>query len=407
MRVKEFIILLISGLFLGLLVDLVLIPSWSGVVLITVIAMGMSWHYQNALREKMKSQQQTLQTQIRSSTKDARLKEKQILTILGNIPSPLAMLDKYGTIVLYNQSFNRFISCEEAEELNYRDERIDSEIRLFLKEAYLSESAIVHHVIFNGIDYQCLSVPIQQKDRFSGCLLVFQDITQAMEKERMQKRFIADASHELKTPIAAIKGMIEILNREDFDDSQTEKEFHQQIEKETCRLEAIVQDLLKLSRLSVNQTTLSRVSVNLETLFQEVLDEFVQQAKKKEVKLTYNIGVRGEFMLDEVKMHQALSNLVANALTHSAANEIILGASLVNGSLQLSVKDNGCGIAEEHLPKLFERFYRVDTHRNRETGGSGLGLAIVKSIVLAHHGEIQVASLPNQGTEFLLNLPIE
>ena len=405
MRLRELIILAALTLLLGLLCSFGVLSAWLALGMMALAAGILSWFAQDQLRQNMKSKEQTLQTQLRISDKDASLKGQQIMTILTNIPSPLAMMDSYGHLLLYNEGFSRFLSEETEEPLTYRDKRIDGEIALFLKEAYLSESAMVRNIHFNGIDFQCLSVPIQEKGRFTGCLLLFQDITQAMEKERMQKRFIADASHELKTPIAAIKGMIEILNRDDFDDEPTMKEFHRQIQKETQRLENIVADLLQLSRLSMNRMLLDRQPCQVSELFENLISEVRHEARQRQVQLEVDVQVNRPFSLDAQKMHQALANLVTNALYHSGATIIRLSAYMQKGRLMLAVSDNGCGIDQKHIDRIFERFYRVEPSRSRANGGSGLGLAIVRAIVNAHEGEIEVTSELGKGTRFCISLP--
>lgn len=408
MSIREFGILSLATLLLAALCETQGLNPALALVLLAATAALLSWHYQDQLRQKAKTKEQSLRTQAKISAKDASLKQQQILSILTNIPSPLAMMDSYGHVVLYNEGFSRFLTEENDQEMTYRDERIDFEIRSFLKEAYLSESAIVRNLHHNGIDFQCLSVPIYEKNRFSSCLLVFQDITQAMEKERMQKRFIADASHELKTPIAAIKGMIEILNRDGFSDPEIMTEFHHQIQKENERLEQIVADLLQLSRLSAGKTVLDRSDCDVNVLFQDAVREVktIAQARQIELRFDNQTGDHQHFWLDGKKMHQVLVNLLTNAIVHSGASAVTLTAQDHNGQLKLDVADDGCGIDQKHLERIFERFYRIDTHRSRQSGGSGLGLAIVKAIVDAHGGEIEVTSSPGRGTRFEIMLPL-
>ena len=406
MKTSEALILIVTVAGLALFCAQGLLEAWSALVLLGLVAMALLWHSQDTLRETMRTKEQTLKTQVRSSAKDASLKQQQIMTILTNIPSPLAMMDSYGHLILYNEGFSRFLSEEGEEEFTYRDERIAPEVQLFLKEAYLSENAIVRNLCYNHVDFQCLSVPIQENGRFTGCLLVFQDITQAMEKERMQKRFIADASHELKTPIAAIKGMIEILNRDDFDDPKTMKDFHIQIEKETKRLEMIVADLLKLSRLSMSTLALELSPCEISGLFDSLIKEAAPQAKSQGVIVEAEDQTHETFWLDEQKIHQALANLLNNALAHSQPEHIRMQARRQDHWLVLTVSDDGCGIDAKHLDRIFERFYRVDKSRSRASGGSGLGLAIVKAIVSAHQGDIEVDSEVGRGSRFVIRLPI-
>lgn len=376
-----------------------------GLLILVAVGTYQLYIFRRRLVLDFRRQEQTYQSKIEGTTKDMHLMESQIETVFNNIPSPLALMDTYGELVLFNQSFHRFLVIEKLQNLDYRSEFIDSGIRLFLKESYLTEKAIVRNVDFNGIDFQCLSVPINENNRYAGCLLVFQDITQAMEKERLQKRFIADASHELKTPIAAIKGMIEILNRSEFNDEEIMHDFHHQIQKETDRLEMIVSDLLQLSKLSSSQVLIQKSMTNLNQLIESCLHE-IKKAESLEIALTLE-GDLATVQLDEAKMHQVFINLLKNACMHSGAQHITVRVKDAKNEVEIRIKDDGCGINQNDLDHIFERFYRVDTHRARSSGGSGLGLAIVKSIVSAHQGEIRVLSEVGKGTEFIIGLPKE
>lgn len=404
MKLTDFLLLPVVSIAL-LMINQVTPLSLNHVVLILLgSACYQLFMIHRRLSMNFELQERSYKSKLEGTTKDMHLMESQLDTVFNNIPSPLALMDTYGHLVLMNHSFDRFLKGEGSSNLDYRNKRIDSEIRLFLKESYLTEKAIVRNVDFNGIDFQCLSVPINENGRYAGCLLVFQDITQAVEKERMQKRFIADASHELKTPIAAIKGMIEILNRTDFNDEEILNDFHQQIEKESIRLEMIVTDLLQLSRLSSGQILLQKESTDINQLIQSTIDE-VRSSEKNEVIIQREGQIRKPVMLDGAKIHQVISNLLKNACMHSGATQITVSIYEHSETIAICVRDNGCGINQADLEHIFERFYRIDTHRARSSGGSGLGLAIVKSIVNAHHGEIKVMSEIGKGSEFIITLP--
>ncbi len=200
--------------------------------------------------------------------------------------------------------------------------------------------------------------------------------------------------------------MIEILNRDDFDDPKTMKDFHIQIEKETKRLEMIVADLLKLSRLSMSTLALELSPCEISGLFDSLIKEAAPQAKSQGVIVEAEDQTHETFWLDEQKIHQALANLLNNALAHSQPEHIRMQARRQDHWLVLTVSDDGCGIDAKHLDRIFERFYRVDKSRSRASGGSGLGLAIVKAIVSAHQGEIEVDSEVGRGSRFVIRLPI-
>ncbi len=406
MKITDFLLVPLVAFLILLFSSTISFSLFSVVLILTAAASYELYVIHRRLTQNFKQQERSFISKLEGTAKDMHLVESQLETVFNNIPSPLALLDTYGQLVLVNHSFDRFLKAVPSKLLDYRDELIDPAIRLFLKESYLTEKAIVRNVDFNGIDFQCLSVPIQENSRYAGCLLIFQDITQAVEKERMQKRFIADASHELKTPIAAIKGMIEILNRRDFDDEEVMRDFHLQIEKETHRLERIVSDLLQLSRLSAGQILLQKEAVNVTELIENVIHE-IPISEKKGIEIQVHSTIQSLVWLDRDRIHQVIGNLLKNACLHSGATEVMITVFELEKEIEIQIHDNGCGISATDLEHIFERFYRVDTHRARSSGGSGLGLAIVKSIVNAHHGEVKVLSEVGKGTQFNLTLPKE
>ena len=202
----------------------------------------------------------------------------------------------------------------------------------------------------------------------------------------MQKRFIADASHELKTPIAVIKGMVEILNREDFDDEETRREFMDQIEQEINRLDILVKDLLQLSRLSLSTVLLEREKTDLCLVIDKAVKSLEKKAEKKGLRIVKEYQNHDLVFCDPLKMSQVVLNLLSNAIKYSDRGTITLKTREEGSWYVLQVRDEGHGIVAEDLEKIFDRFYRVDDDRSRSSGGSGLGLSIVKSIVEAHHG---------------------
>lgn len=407
MKAKVIVLMLLIS-FTGYLLEMAnVLSGFVVLVLITAIFIALFYHAQSDFESQLDKQEESYLLEIKATTKDADLKRKQLITMATNIPSPLALLDRSGEIVMHNQSFARFLKESPKQNLQFNDALIESEIRLFIKESYLSEKAMVKNIHINTIDFQSIAVPIHENNRYAGCLLVFQDITQVVEKERVQKRFIADASHELKTPIAAIKGMIEILNRPDFNDDQIRCEFNQQISKETMRLEAIVSDLLQLSRLSINTPLLQLQPTDLHGIVSNCVQEARKLIGDKKLQIVEVNTLSGNVLCDALKMHQAVNNLIMNAIQYSDDGIIEVSGIQINDQVIISVKDQGIGIEAQDLNQIFERFYRVDKHRARISGGSGLGLAIVASIAQAHLGSIQVESEVGKGSCFTMKLPFK
>ncbi len=273
-----------------------------------------------------------------------------------------------------------------------------------MKTEYSHEKFSAFDAIIGETRYQISSVPITSDIRYFGSLILFQDVTQFMEGERMQQRFIADASHELKTPIAAIKGMIEILRRPDFKDLETQTAFLSQIEKENRRLESLVNDLIQMSRLSsgkiILQKTVFKVYDVLFSCFQSVLGQLSAQQITWAIEGDHHL----EIYADAMKFTQIIQNLLNNAISHSQGKSIHARYEQADGTFTLWFSDTGNGIAPDDLNHIFERFYRGSFSRNRQSGGSGLGLAITKQLVEAHQGTIDVESTLGKGTTFVLKL---
>lgn len=355
------------------------------------------------LEEKSKAENKELQNEIKMTTKDAYLKQKQLMTMISNIPFPLLLLDANGKVVLYNSSFNQFRDNKEEKSIDYMNNDCHYEVSEFLKDAYIFEKQTEKMISVGDKTYEAISVPVTTKGKFSGCVILFQDITLAKERESMQKQFIADASHELKTPISVIKGMVEILNRDDFDDEKTRVEFMHQIEKESRRLEIIVRDLLQLSRLSKDNLILKRKSFDFTEIIEESKKSFQRLADEKGLHFDVDYQSHEKVFVDRDLSITLMNNLISNAIKYSDQGTIHITTKEVNEEYVIEIKDEGVGLSQEDCEKVFERFYRVDKARSRASGGSGLGLSIVKSIVDAHGGKIKVESELGKGTTFFIH----
>ncbi len=344
---------------------------------------------------KIKNRQQELDLQVKS---------RQIETIAFNLPFPLCLMDKDGKIVLHNQRFLQFVISNETP-LEYNSESYHPEIGKFIKDAYVREEAQTKTFNYNGTDIQALSIPVFE-DRKAGWLFMFLDITKILEGERLQKRFLADASHELKTPLSVIMGMIEILNRPNFKDEEIMKDFLNQIEVESQRMDNILSDLLSISKISANKVVLYLEPINLKELIEEVYTPLKLALREKNLSFTMEIDETIVLNLDHQKAYQIFSNLLINAIKFTEEGSISIKARISNPYCIIEVQDTGVGIKEDDQKYLFERFFRADNSRARTSGGSGLGLAIVKSSVIAHKGEIEVSSVYEKGSLFTVKLPL-
>lgn len=225
--------------------------------------------------------------------------------------------------------------------------------------------------------------------------------------EEMRKDFVANVSHELRTPLSIIKGYVETLLDDPPPDRETERQFLRTIHKHSAQLEALINDLLDLSALESQKAKLRFEAVSLRAVAGAVVGELAAAASQKTILVTLEIpsnfpAVRA----DEQRLQQVFTNLLENAVKYTqTGGRVTVSARETGSEIEVCVADNGSGIAPEHLPHIFERFYRVDKARSREVGGTGLGLSIVKHIVQVHGGRVWVESELGKGSKFFFTLP--
>jgi two-component system phosphate regulon sensor histidine kinase PhoR len=241
-----------------------------------------------------------------------------------------------------------------------------------------------------------------------GAVMVLHDVTDIRRLENIRRDFVANVSHELKTPITTIKGFVETLRDGAIDDREHAHRFLDIIANNGDRLHAIIEDLLSLSRLEQAEQ-IARL-VRQETVLKQVIERAVRgcgaKAESRQVTVTTACDPELRLSVNASLIEQAIVNLLDNAINYSKAGSTIhIDASRRADEVTVCVQDEGIGIPQEHLPRLFERFYRVDKARSRERGGTGLGLAIVKHIAQVHGGQVSVVSTLGEGSTFTLHLP--
>lgn len=232
-----------------------------------------------------------------------------------------------------------------------------------------------------------------------GAVLVLHDLTEVRRLEEVRRDFVANVSHELKTPLTSISGYAETLAGPEVDEA-TRRRFVTTILSNTQRMIRLVDDLLDLARIEGGRWNLSRVDIHLTALASESWEQFSSKAAARQVHFALDIAPGAErVFVDADALRQILANLFDNALRYVPdAGHIALRAASQDGGVLLTVTDDGIGISAEHLPRIFERFYRVDPSRSREAGGTGLGLSIVRRMVEAHGGRVSAESAPREGT---------
>jgi two-component system phosphate regulon sensor histidine kinase PhoR len=237
---------------------------------------------------------------------------------------------------------------------------------------------------------------------------VLHDVTELRRLENIRREFVANVSHELKTPVTAIKGFVETLRDGALDDRPQAERFLDIVARHSERLQAIIEDLLSLSRLEQEEKTaeLARMETACVDVLQAAVQDCAVKAEARHIAVSVTCDVSLRAHINAPLIEQAVVNLLDNAINYSKAGSTVWIEAAQDGpDIMIHVRDQGVGIPQQHLSRLFERFYRVDKARSREHGGTGLGLAIVKHIALAHNGRISVTSAVGKGSTFTLHLP--
>jgi len=273
---------------------------------------------------------------------------------------------------------------------------VDSEFQFYERE---SKVVKVKGTILRDIDEKAI-----------GALIVFNDITKIRQLENFRKDFVANVSHEIRTPLTVILGSVEALLDGALENPDDTQRFMKTIAKHSDRLNALVNDILDLSKIEQLERgeSLEIVDYPMELLINTVIDLCRESAEKKNISITVNkFEKKLSARMNHQLLEQALVNLLVNAIKYSEANkEIEITIRQVKTRMIVSIKDNGYGIEQSHIGRLFERFYRVDKARTRQEGGTGLGLAIVKHIAQVHNGEIRTESVFGEGSTFSLIIPV-
>jgi two-component system phosphate regulon sensor histidine kinase PhoR len=260
--------------------------------------------------------------------------------------------------------------------------------------------------------YELHVAPLRQREAVygsdvRGAVGVFFDITRLEQLERVRQEFLSNVSHELRTPLTAILTFVETLEDVDAEDRETARRFLSVIRRNAERMNALINDILELSAIEAGTVAVEPAQAPLSSLVNECFTALASRAEARGVRLVNDVGREVFVRADARRLEQMLINLVDNAVKYTrAGGEVRVSHEREAGRDRVRVADTGEGIAAEHLPRIFERFYRVDRARSREMGGTGLGLAIVKHLARAHGGEATARSEPGRGSVFTVELPV-
>lgn len=345
-------------------------------------------------------------------TLDEISSEKEKLdVIISNMADGLIAVDDDSNIIHYNPSFLRMLNLkEEHMKLDYDKLMLKFSDKLTYKSVKELKShkgsGIIEFKSGKALKATYTTLRRGEKEA-SGLVLVLQDITENRRLELMRREFVANVSHELKTPITTIKSYTETLLDGALEEEELAKNFLNVINGESDRMARLVRDLLQLSHMDNKKLDWKFEKVNLHHIVMDVLKKLDLKIKEKNQQLEYEYTKKMVYVNgDKDKLEQVVLNLVTNAIKYTPKNgEINLKLYTKNSKGIFLVKDNGMGIPKESLGRIFERFYRVDKARSRDLGGTGLGLSIVKHIIDEHKGKIAVRSKVSQGSEFKIFLP--
>lgn len=349
--------------------------------------------------------------QLSKMLEDLAVSESTMRTVVSGMTDGIILTDPGGTVVLFNQAAERAlgIRADQALGRTVLDATLHMQLSDMVKRALDEREASTAEITLLYPQRRVLSAfvsPVETDRGIIGSVVVFHDLTEARRVEQMRREFIANASHELKTPLSSIRLMAESLLAGAKDDPEVEDQFLNVIASETDRLVAIVEDMLQLSAIEARETALRREEVFLSVPLQKVLETILPRLEAKSQKLTVDVPDGARFVGDAEAVERVLANLLDNAVKYTPdGGSISVSAEMEGGRLVIRVADTGIGIPEEHQSRIFERFYRVDKARSRALGGTGLGLSIVKHLVEAMGGSVSVESAPGRGSTFTVVLP--
>ncbi|MGE3540038.1 MAG: two-component system histidine kinase PnpS [Candidatus Tectimicrobiota bacterium] len=336
--------------------------------------------------------------------------------ILASMHEGVLALDTDERVMTVNPAAEALLGVRETQAKGHTIQEVVRNIALqrLLVAAMQSPEPTMADLVLRGSEerfIQATATALRDAQRRElGVLVVLNDVTQLRRLENIRRDFVANVSHELKTPITSIKGFIETLRDGALEEPETAERFLGIVARHADRLHAIIEDLLTLSRLDQHREDyeIPRSDTALEEVLQGAMLDCAAKAEARGVSMVPRCAPTLRAFVNAPLLEQALANLLDNAITYSKPEgQVWINAQQEAEALVIAVRDTGPGIAREHLDRIFERFYRVDKARSREHGGTGLGLAIVKHIAQVHGGQVTVASTVGQGSTFTLRLPCQ
>jgi len=347
----------------------------------------------------------------------ADLKDKSLKadSVMDSMTNGIVAVDTDFSIILINSIACEMFGIKNDSEVigtNILESIRNRQINNYLRETIEKNVSTVNEITLASPVGKVLRVytnPIKPRESSgpnSGGIISLHDITNIKKLEHIRTEFVSNVTHELKTPLTSIRGFIETLRNGAINDREVAEKFLEIIDIEAERLYILINDILQLSEIESKQKDTNIYTYNLRSIIEEVMSILEGMATKKGVELSFDTDKRIKINANKDRIKQMLINLIDNAIKYNVkGGKVLVKAFKSEGRIIITVKDTGIGIPPEHIPRIFERFYRVDKGRSRSMGGTGLGLSIVKHIVNLYNGDIKVISEPGAGTEFIVQLP--
>ncbi|GAA0599624.1 sensor histidine kinase ResE [Virgibacillus siamensis] len=342
-----------------------------------------------------------------------RQEKEQLSSIVSSMADGVITLNRNGDMLVTNPPADRLIESlyyENNLRLNDEHNKLPDPLNGILEDVIQEEKEAINEINIQGRTWVMIMTPLYDQSYVRGAVAVIRDMTEDRRLDKLRKDFIANVSHELRTPISMLQGYSEAIVDDVAESREEKKELAQIIYEESLRMGRLVNELLDLARMEAGQISLSMEKVDLNPYVERIIKKFSGLANDNKVDLQLIKKLSNQSItIDPDRMEQVLTNLIDNAIRHTGEEgRVIVTVESSANEFSISVADNGSGIPEEDLPFVFERFYKADKSRvrNGKKKGTGLGLSIAKNIVDAHNGTITVNSIVNEGTTFVLKLPL-
>jgi two-component system phosphate regulon sensor histidine kinase PhoR len=346
----------------------------------------------------------TLSMELKTVIGEHEGERKKLNEILRSIPDALIIMDSNGVVLLSSAASRKFFGDAPLMGRPFIQVVRNSEFFSLLDEVRTSrKTGVSEFKIEYPAERYCvvrISPLFHGRDELTGFVAIFHDITELKKNEQVRKDFVANASHEIKTPITAIKGFADTLLEGALDDKEHAVKFLRSIQSNSERINSLVDDLMTISKIEMGVVKIEKTPVGFADIAQAVQAILREKAEAKNLSLKISINPDiHELIADRDRLTQILTNLVENGIKFTDQGGVTFGIDKENGRAVIFVEDTGIGIPKQHLSRIGERFYRVDPSRSRHMGGTGLGLAIVKHLVKAHGWDMQIESSLGKGTK--------